>query len=55
MGSGADAPADAEGVAGLSLTLAALPGVEVAVTHTLRSGIPDEGAVGHKGGRGLGV
>ncbi|GBF92765.1 hypothetical protein Rsub_05134 [Raphidocelis subcapitata] len=44
VGSATDAPADAEGVAGLSLVLGALPGVEVSVTHTLRSGIPDEDA-----------
>ncbi len=34
---------DMEGVPGVSITLASLPGVEISVTHTLRSGIPDEG------------
>lgn len=46
IGSRSESPADVEGVAGISITLASLPGVEVSVTHTLRSGIPDEGELG---------
>jgi phosphate/sulfate permease len=46
IGSTSDSTADAEGVAGISITLASLPGTEISVTHTLRSGIPDEGALG---------
>lgn len=52
IGSTAGAPGDVEGQPGLSLTLAHLPGAEIAVTHTLRSNVPDEGA--HAGpGRAL--
>lgn len=44
IGSTLQAPADVEGVPGISLTLASLSGVEISVTHTLRSAIPDEDA-----------
>jgi hypothetical protein len=49
VGGTGEAPSDVEGVAGLSITLASLPGVEVSITHTLRSGVPDEGG---RAGRG---
>ncbi|KAI8476657.1 MAG: FIST N domain-containing protein [Monoraphidium minutum] len=44
IGSTPEGPADVEGVGGISITLASLPGTEISVTHTLRSGIPDEDA-----------
>jgi len=43
VGSTPAAPSDVEGMSGISITLARMPGVEISVTHTLRSGIPDEG------------
>jgi hypothetical protein len=43
LGSSSSGPVEVEGVPGISLTLAALPGVELSVMHTLRSSIPSEG------------
>jgi deleted-in-malignant-brain-tumors protein 1 len=43
LGSSACGPLEVEGEPGISLTLAALPGVELSVMHTLRSSIPSEG------------
>jgi hypothetical protein len=39
-------PYEVEGEPGMSLTLVALPGVQLALTHTLRSNLPTEGGRG---------
>eukprot|EP00879_Flechtneria_rotunda_P033425 GHRR01037017.1.p1 GENE.GHRR01037017.1~~GHRR01037017.1.p1 ORF type:complete len:221 (+),score=43.56 GHRR01037017.1:522-1184(+) len=44
LGSSSAGASEVEGEPGISPTLAALPGVELSVMHTLRSTIPDEGA-----------
>ena len=43
IGGGPDGPLEIEGSPGFSLTLGQLPGVELKVIHTLRSGIPEAG------------
>ncbi|WIA13834.1 hypothetical protein OEZ85_007378 [Tetradesmus obliquus] len=44
LGGSAGGPLEVEGEPGISLTLAALPGVELSLMHTLRSSIPSEDA-----------
>lgn len=43
LGSSPAGALEIEGEPGISLTLAALPGVELSVMHTLRSTVPTEG------------
>lgn len=43
IGGGTAGPIEVEGSPGFSLTLGQLPGVELKVIHTLRSGIPEAG------------
>jgi hypothetical protein len=50
LGSSVGGAVEVEGEPGLSLSLAALPGCELSVMHTLRSSIPTEGAPGGLGG-----
>jgi hypothetical protein len=49
-GSSPVGPYEVEGEPGVSLTLVTLPGVQLALTHTLRSNLPTEGVWGCGGG-----
>ena len=47
-GSSSLGPSEVEGEPGVVLSLAQLPGVELSLVHTLRSGLPTEGRLTHR-------